>query len=351
MERAMSRQEAQRNAGLLGGQDNSERARKERYRLELEAQMREKDARKMREKHGDAADAVPFSSVPKGIAQRHARRDVHGVGGTPGDAGLSEAARRKQQYARELQEQIRLRKEREEAEKRRNAQEDARVIEAVREGKDGVMGRKAHHGGAGEPLRDAYGRPVANVNQLSPPRGQAPPHGHAGGAAGHGPPGPIPGQFPGPPAGAMGWGHGPYGAPPPGHPAYQGHGVEGGVVPPDVPLGGYPGQMHTFASPMYPPDPSNPWGAQGAAGAAGPGPGPGPGGDLAGDHGAGDVGEFTRERSDLHARESEEQTRTRKASQIEMAKALQEQIAANERKKKVRSCPGGRVFQPLFVRV
>lgn len=78
-----------------------------------------------------------------------------------------EAEARKEAYRRELEEQIRARKQAKEVEGRRRREEDAaweaRAAAAPQPWDPEARGRR--RGGGGDPIRDEYGRPVANLRQ------------------------------------------------------------------------------------------------------------------------------------------------------------------------------------------
>jgi hypothetical protein len=93
-------------------------------------------------------------------------------GGAPGEAE-AEAARRRTAYGAELERQANDNRARKEAAKREAAAEEARLERSNLLHARVMMGRKAL-GGAGEPLRDADGRVVAQLRGMSPPPAQAP---------------------------------------------------------------------------------------------------------------------------------------------------------------------------------
>ncbi|GIM16062.1 hypothetical protein Vretimale_18720 [Volvox reticuliferus] len=173
----------------------------------------------------------------------------------PRVAARMEADARKEAYRRELEEQIRAKKQAKEAEERRRREEDAawEARAAAAPQPWDPEARAARRGGGGEPLRDEYGRPVANLRQ----RGGGPSSPIGAGPAGLGP-----GLPPGMPPSQLGPGMAG---------AFPGPGAGGGVIP--LPFSGNVGALAPHSHGQVPGPPLTPL-RLGALPPPGP-PGPG----------------------------------------------------------------------------
>ncbi|GLI69658.1 hypothetical protein VaNZ11_014333 [Volvox africanus] len=177
----------------------------------------------------------------------------------PRVAARMEAEARKEAYRRELEEQIRAKKQAKEAEARRRRDEDAawEARAAAAPQPWDPEARAARRGGGGEPLRDEYGRPVANLRQ----RGGGP-----GSPNGVGPGGLGPGLPPGMPPPQLGSGmagpfSGPVGRltvelPNGGAGAFPGPGAGGGIIP--LPFSGDVGALGPHSHGQVPGPPLTP---------------------------------------------------------------------------------------------